>query len=257
MNKSKKESLLLIAGPCAIESKKQILFIAKQLNLLGFKYLRGGAYKPRTNPKSFQGLGKEGLDYLLEAKRIYGMKIVTEVLSIDKINEVAKVADILQIGTRNMFNYELLKAIARQEPHKTVLLKRNFSATKEELIGSINYLIEYGHKGEIIVCERGIRTFANGEYDRFTLDVDFIADLKKDKNFKHKVIVDPSHAAGRRDLVKALTLAGMGAGADGFIIEVKEKEEDIPLCDANQAITIDDLKIILKELGIKNINKLK
>ncbi|MFH1456512.1 MAG: 3-deoxy-7-phosphoheptulonate synthase [Patescibacteria group bacterium] len=243
---------ILIAGPCAVENKKQILAIAKQLKSLGFEYLRGGAYKPRTNPNSFQGLGEDGLKYLLDAKKKYNLKIVTEIVSIEHINKVSNVADILQIGARNMFNYELLKSIAVKAPKKTILLKRHFSATKKELIGSVGYLEKYGHKGEVIVCERGIRTFANGEYDRFTLDISLIADLKKDKRFNHKIIVDPSHAAGRSDLVRELTLAGMSAGADGFIIEVKRDKNTIPLVDAKQAITIKELKNIIKCLYLQN-----
>ncbi len=240
---SENDDLILIAGPCAVESKDQLLSLASQIKYLGFDFLRGGAFKPRTDPKDFQGLGEKALDFLLEAKQMFGLKVVTEVLGPQQIELVSKVADILQIGTRNMFNYELLKAIARLQPDKTILLKRGFSATKKELLGSIAYLKEHGHKGEIIVCERGIRTFSNGEYDRFTLDVSFIADLKADKNFPYKVIVDPSHAAGRSDLVEPLTLAGISAGADGFIIEVKEQGSK-PLVDGKQAVTVEDLKRI-------------
>jgi len=242
-------SKLFIAGPCAVESKKQIFSLSKKIKEAGFTHLRGGAYKPRTNPKNFQGLGKKGMNYLLEVKKKYKLKIVTELLSSQYLEEVCKVADIVQIGAKNMYNYELLKLIAKRFPRKTILLKRGFCATKKELLGSISYLKSYGHKGEIIVCERGIRTFTNGEYDRFTLDIALIADLKKDKKFPYEVIVDPSHSAGRKDLVKELTLAGISAGADGFIIEVKE-ENSKPLVDVKQAITIKEL-VEIKEKSEK------
>ncbi len=247
------EENILIAGPCAVESKEQIFSIARQIKNLGITHLRGGAYKPRVSPKTFQGLGKKGIKLLQKVKERYKLKIVTELLSSQHIDEVCKVADIIQIGTRNMCNYELLKLIAKKYPNKTILLKRGFSATKKELLGSVDYLKDYGHKGEIIICERGIRTFANGEYDRFTLDVSFIADLKKDKKFNHRIIVDPSHPAGRSDIVKELTLAGISAGADGFLIEVKEKDSK-PLVDGKQAITLDLLKEIKdKTEAIKKI----
>lgn len=252
---SMKRELLIIAGPCAIESKHQLITIAKRLKKLGVTYLRGGAFKPRTDPTSFQGLGEKGLKYLLEAKEKTGLKIVTEILDSSQTFLFKKYKiDVLQIGARNMDNYELLKSIAKNFPTSTILLKRSFSARKKEYLGSINYLKMHGHKGKIIACERGIRCFSNGEYDRFTLDVSFIADLKRDKKFNCDVVVDPSHAAGRADIVEDLTYAGISAGADGMVIEVKLNKNYVPLSDAEQAITIEKLNEIIKNsIKIKKI----
>lgn len=240
-----KDQLVIIAGPCAVESKEQILGIAGKLKGLGVEFLRGGAFKPRTSPNSFQGLENRGLEYLKLAKEKTGLKIVTEIMGPEEIGAVSEVADILQVGSRSMDNYDLLKKIGKRIPEKPVLLKRGFSATKKELLGAISYLKTYGHRGEVMVCERGIRTFANGEYDRFTLDVGIIADLKKDKNFNHKVIVDPSHPAGRKEIVGNLACAGIAAGADGLLIEVKLSDDYIPRSDAAQAITISSLQEVL------------
>lgn len=241
-----KQKPLFIAGPCSVESEEQIIEIAKKVKKLGIDYLRGGAYKPRTIPDSFQGLGKKGLDFLKKVKEKTGLRIVTELVSPEHIEEVIKVADVVQVGSRNMYNYELLKEIGKRASKKPVLLKRGMSATKKELIGAIGYLKKHGHKAEIIVCERGIRTFSNGEYDRFTLDLSFVADLKKDKKFNYRIIIDPSHAAGRSDIVENLSFAGMAAGADGLMIEVK-REGTTALSDDAQAITLKKLKYILKK----------
>jgi len=241
-----KNDFLIMAGPCAVESKEQILTIAQEVKALGATHLRGGAFKPRTNPNSFQGLGEEGLKYLNEAKKQTGLKIVTELMDIEHFPLFEKYSvDVIQIGSRNMQNFELLKKLALKKSNKAVLLKRGIAATKKEFLGAIEYLKQYGHQGEILVCERGIRTFSNGEYDRFTLDVSFIADLKKDKSFPYRVIVDPSHPAGRKEIVSDLAYCGIAAGADGIIIEVKNQENDCPKCDAEQAITLKDLKSIL------------
>ncbi len=245
---------LIMAGPCAVESREQVLEVAKGVKELGATHLRGGAFKPRTSPNSFQGLGEEGLKYLNEAKKLTGLKIVTELMDMDQYDLFEKYdVDVIQIGSRNMQNFELLKKLAMKGSEKVVLIKRGISATKKEVLGAIEYLEKYGHKGEIMFCERGIRTFANGEYDRFTLDIGFIADLKKDSSFKYRVIVDPSHAAGRKDMVSDLTYAGVVAGADGVIIEVKPTEDYAPKCDADQAITLSNLKEIL--LRSKNFYK--
>jgi len=247
---------LIIAGPCAVEDREQIITIAKLVKECGVDMLRGGAYKPRTTADSFQGLGQEGLNLLEEAKAATGLPIVTEVVSPEHIVAVAKTADVIQIGARNMQNFELLKMIGERAPNTPVILKRGMSATKKELLGALTYLSKYGHKAEVYVCERGIRTFANGEYDRFTLDVNFIADLKADVEFKHKVIVDPSHPAGRADLVLPLALAGIAAGADGIIVEVK-REGTTPLSDASQAITVDVLKeLIAKSKEVYSVRSL-
>lgn len=241
---------IIIAGPCAVESYEQVIVIAEKLKEMGVEYLRGGAFKPRTNPDSFQGLGKKGLEILKKVKKKTGLKIVTEVIGSEDILTVSVYADVLQIGSRNMQNYDLLKKIGERAPEKTILLKRGMNATKRELLGSIKYLKQYGHKGEIMVCERGIRTFANNEYSRFTLDVNLIADLKNDKNFKYKVIVDPSHTAGRKELVEKLTYVGISAGADGAIIEVKPFEDYESKSDNEQAITLDVLERIVKKIKL-------
>ena len=246
--------LLIIAGPCAVENEQQIIDIAKNLKELNIDALRGGAFKPRTDADAFQGHGENALKYLQKAKEETNLQIVTEVMGTDDIDIVSKYADFLQIGARNMHNYDLLKKLGAKKLNKGIILKRGLSATKRELLGAISYLKNHGHKGEIIVCERGIRTFANGEYGRFTLDVNLIADLKNDSNFNHKVIVDPSHPAGRADLVANLAYAGIAAGADGAIIEVKNSEDHVPVCDAKQAITVEELKKIIR--NIKNIKKI-
>lgn len=240
-------SPLIIAGPCAVESQEQVSSIAKKLKELNVDMLRGGAFKPRTSADSFQGLGKEGLDILEQAKSETGLSIVTEIMGIEEIEMVAKTADLLQIGSRNMQNFDLLKKIAQRASDTPILLKRGLAATKKELMGALTYLEAYGHKAEVMICERGIRTFANGYYDRFTLDTSLIASLKKDPTFKHKIIVDPSHPAGRADLVEDLLYAGIAAGADGAMIEVKLDKKAKPLCDANQAITIKQLESMLKK----------
>ena len=237
---------LIISGPCSVESEEQILKIAAELKLLGVDALRGGAFKPRTLPETFQGLGEKGLKFLKKASVISGLPIVTEVMDSEEIELVASYTDYLQIGTRNMHNYSFLKRLGQRASDKTIILKRGMCASKKELLGAIRYLEAHGHKGEIIICERGIRTFANGEYDRFTLDVAFIADLKK--TTKYRVIVDPSHPAGRSDLVAELAYAGIAAGADGMMVEVKESEEHVPLSDAAQAITIEELAVIIEKV---------
>lgn len=245
--KNKLTRPLIIAGPCAVESLEQITKIARAVKDAGANYLRGGAYKPRTFPKSFQGLGKKGLEYLAQAKQETGLKIVTEVMGSEEIDLISDYADILQIGSRNMDNYDLLKKVAQRAKTKTILLKRGMQATKKELLGAINYLKKYGHIGELFICERGIRTFANGEYDRFTLDVGLIADLKKDPDFPYFVFVDPSHASGRSDIVENLAYAGIASGADGLIIEVSlEPYLSHAQSDRNQYITPEVLKRIVQ-----------
>ncbi|MBT4257704.1 3-deoxy-7-phosphoheptulonate synthase [archaeon] len=242
--------LIVIAGPCAVENEEQVLKIAKKLKKLKVNYLRGGAFKPRTNSSDFQGLGEEGLKILFKAKKETGIKIVTEILDYNHLSLFEKYnVDVYQVGSRNMQNFELLKNLAERAGEKTILLKRGFANTKKEVLGAISYLKKYGHSGDIWFCERGIRTFANGEYDRFTLDVAIIADLSKEKRFDYKIIVDPSHAAGRKDLVENLAMAGVAAGADGIMVEVKNEEKDCPLCDASQAMNLEIFK--------KTLNKCK
>ncbi|MDD6273053.1 MAG: 3-deoxy-7-phosphoheptulonate synthase [bacterium] len=229
--------LLIIAGPCAVESKDQIIRIAKKLKKLGINYLRGGAFKPRTNPDSFQGLGDEGIEYLLKAKRETGIKIVTELMTIEQVKKFANVIDIIQIGSRNMYNYELLKELSKYD--KPVILKRAFSATYNEWINASKYI----NNCKVILCERGIRNFDNST--RNTLDIQSIPYIKNNTN--NKIIIDPSHASGLSYMIKPMSLASIVAGADGLIIEVHDKKDEA-LCDKEQAITIEELEEILNDI---------
>ncbi len=248
----KTKPLIIIAGPCSIESEKQFLTIAKAVKAAGATHIRGGAFKPRTEPTAFQGHGHDVLHLLDKANQLTKLPVVTEILDTEDIEQVAQHTDILQIGTRNMHNTALLKKIAQRTPQKTILLKRGFAATKKELLGAIGYLHHHGHKGQIIVCERGIRTFADGEYSRFTLDVNFIAACKKDPKFHYPIIVDPSHPAGKAELVESLAYAGIAAGADGIIIEVSMSPFiEVAKSDKDQQITPATLKRI-----IQNANKI-
>jgi len=205
--------LAIIAGPCAVESESQLITIAKDVKLAGANFLRGGAYKPRTSPYSFQGMEEEGLRILLQAKRITGLPIVTEVMSVELVEKISQYADILQIGARNMQNFDLLKEVGRC--NKTILLKRGMSATIEEFLMSAEYIMSEGNQN-VILCERGIRTFET--FTRNTLDLSAIPVLKKLSHLP--VIVDPSHAAGKWWLVEPLSKAAIAVGADGLEIEV-------------------------------------
>ncbi|MGI8845672.1 MAG: 3-deoxy-7-phosphoheptulonate synthase, partial [Thermoleophilaceae bacterium] len=197
-----------IAGPCTVESRDVLLDSAEAVKQAGAQLLRGGAYKPRTSPYSFQGLGQEGLKLLAEAKRITGMPIVTEVMDVRDLDAVCEVADVIQLGARNMQNYTLLTEIGRSGT--PVLLKRGLSATIEELLMAAEYVLKEGN-GDVMLCERGIRTFETAY--RFTLDLMAVPVLKELTHLP--VVVDPSHAPGRRSLVPALSMAAAAAGADG------------------------------------------
>ncbi|MBX4266871.1 3-deoxy-7-phosphoheptulonate synthase [Clostridium estertheticum] len=207
------KELAIIAGPCAVESEEQLIHIAKDVKKAGANFLRGGAYKPRTSPYSFQGMEEEGLKILLEAKKITGLPIVTEVMSVELVDKISQYADVLQIGARNMQNFDLLKEVGRC--NKTILLKRGMSATIEELLMSAEYIMSEGNE-KVVLCERGIRTFET--FTRNTLDLSAIPVLKKLSHLP--VIVDPSHAAGKWWLVEPLAKAAIAVGADGLEIEV-------------------------------------
>ncbi len=222
------ESFVIIAGPCAVESRAQLLETATVVQRAGATMLRGGAYKPRTSPYAFQGLGQEGLRLLAEAKAKTGLPVVTEVLDARSVEQVLEVADVLQIGARNMHNYALL-AEAGRSGHP-VLLKRGFSSTLDELLMAAEYILREGNEA-VILCERGIRTFETAY--RFTLDLAAVPVLKERTTLP--VIVDPSHAAGRRELVTALSLAAAAAGADGLIVEVHPRPEEA-ICDGPQSL---------------------
>lgn len=236
------EDFLLIAGPCTIENREQTLVISKFLQQLGIAYFRGGAFKYRTSPYSFQGLGKEGLDILQEVKKQTGLKIVTEVLEPLWARNVSRYADILQIGTRNMFNTPLLKAAA--QTHKPILLKRGMSASIEEFLLAAEYVMKAGNKN-VILCERGIRTFEKAT--RFTLDLSAIPVIKQIT--KLPVIIDPSHAAGSRVYVPALSKAAVAAGGDGLLIEVHNTPEKA-ICDGQQSLTFEDFAKLHDEVKL-------
>lgn len=218
----------LIAGPCAVESPEQVTSIARQVSAAGAQLLRGGAFKPRTSPYTFGGLGAEGLELLCRAGRETGMPVVSEITDPRQLSLFREV-DVLQVGARNMQNFELLRELGRQE--KPVLLKRSFGATVTELLQAAEYILAGGNE-RVILCERGIRTFETDS--RATLDVAGIAALKEQSHLP--VLADPSHAAGRRELVTPLALAAAAAGADGLMIEVHDRPAEA-LSDGRQALT--------------------
>lgn len=218
----------VIAGPCSIETKEQITEVAFDVMKSGANLLRGGAFKPRTSPYSFQGLGKDGLELLLEAKKATGLPVVTEIMRLDHL-ELFEDVDVIQVGTRNMQNFELLKELGKLD--KPILLKRGMANTLDELLMSAEYIMSGGNE-KVILCERGIRTFETSM--RNTLDISAIPMLKKKTHLP--VIVDPSHASGHRFMVEPLTMAAIAAGADGVMIEVHNNPEKA-LCDGMQSLT--------------------
>jgi 3-deoxy-7-phosphoheptulonate synthase len=226
------EHFALIAGPCTVESRDQTLTTAEIVKEAGATMLRGGAYKPRTSPYAFSGLGQEGLRLLAEAKERTGLPIVTECMDVRDLEAVCEVADVIQIGARNMQNYTLLSEVGRTGI--PALLKRGLSSTLDELLMAAEYILKEGNE-RVLLCERGIRTFETAY--RFTLDLTAIPVLKELSHLP--VIVDPSHAAGRRDLVEPLSLAAAAAGADGIIVEVHPQPEEA-ICDGPQQIRGSD-----------------
>lgn len=229
---------MIIAGPCSITTKESALRDAQFLSDIGVQYFRGGIFKPRTNPHSFQGIGLEGLDILNEIKKETKIKIVTEIVDIRHIPYFENV-DIIQVGSRNCQNFELLKELAKFG--STVLLKRGFGMTVDEFIDAAEYLKEYGLKDyQIILCERGIKTFENST--RNTLDLSAVPILKAKTNYK--IIVDPSHGTGRRDLVVPMSKAAIAGTADGLLIECT-KYPDTSITDAMQTIGYDKMSEIV------------
>lgn len=222
------KKLAIIAGPCSVESKEQILDIAKSVKKLGAGFLRGGAFKPRTSPYSFQGLEDEGLKFLKEAKKITGLPIITELTSLNYLDEFVENVDIIQVGARNMQNFDMLKQLGKIK--KPILLKRGLASTIEEFLLSAEYIMAGGNEN-VILCERGIRTFE--AYTRNTLDISSIPIIKKLSHLP--VIVDPSHASGIWWLIEPLSKAAIAAGADGLIIEVHNQPENA-LSDGEQSI---------------------
>ena len=231
---------VLISGPCAVESQAQIVDAARMVRAAGATLLRGGAFKPRTSPYAFQGLGLEGLRYLRDAGRQFDLPVVTEVLTIEDIPAVVAHADVLQVGARNMHNFALLKELGRLD--KPVILKRGMSATVKELLLAAEYILAGGNQ-RVILCERGIRTFETST--RATLDLSSVPVLRRLTHLP--IIVDPSHAAGDRELVVPLALAAAAAGADGLIVEAHPRPEEA-LCDKEQALNRDDLALMVAGL---------
>jgi 3-deoxy-7-phosphoheptulonate synthase len=226
------EHFAFIAGPCTVETLDQTVTTARAVRDAGASLFRGGAYKPRTSPYSFQGLGQEGLHLLAAAKAESGLPVVTECMDARDLEAVLEVADVLQVGARNMQNYPLLTEIGRSG--RPVLLKRGLSSTLEELLMSAEYILKEGNE-DVMLCERGIRTFETAY--RFTLDLMAIPALKELTHLP--VIVDPSHAAGKRDFVEPMSLAAAAAGADGIIVEV-HSEPDAAICDGPQQLRAED-----------------
>lgn len=234
------DELVIMAGPCAVESREQILETAHAVKAAGAKVLRGGAFKPRTSPYSFQGLGEYGLKLLAEARAATGLLVVTEVLSTRDVPLVAEYADILQIGTRNMQNYALLHAVG--EARRPVLLKRGMMSTIEELLMAAEYILSHGNS-RVILCERGIRTFE--KYTRNTLDINAVPALKQLSHLP--IIVDPSQGTGKWDLVHPVSMAAIAAGADGLIIEVHPHPEDA-LSDGAQSLRPENFSRLMDNL---------
>lgn len=232
--------LVIMAGPCSVESREQILEAAMGVQKYGADILRGGAFKPRTSPHTFQGLGREGLKLLKEASELTGLPIVTEVMDARDVEMVSEVADILQIGTRNMQNFSLLREVGQLR--KPVLLKRGMSATIEEWLQAAEYICVEGNP-YVILCERGIRTFET--YTRNTLDISAIVAAKQLSHLP--VIADPSHGTGRRDLVIPMALAAIAAGADGLILEVHPNPAKA-LSDGAQSLTIEQFGELMRRL---------
>ena len=222
------EKVAVIAGPCSVESREQMLEVARSVKASGAAMIRGGAFKPRTLPYSFQGLGVEGLKILAEAREETGLPVVTEVISPESVGIVEEYADVLQIGARNMQNYPLLKRVGKAS--KPVLLKRGLSSTIEEWLGAAEYVLAGGNE-EVILCERGIRTYQ--KLTRFTLDLSAVPLLKEVSPLP--VVVDPSHGTGIRSLISPMAKAAVAAGADGLLIEVHPNPKEAK-CDGPQSL---------------------
>ena len=234
-----KEKIVVIGGPCSVEGKDMICHIAHEVKDAGGVMLRGGAYKPRTSPYAFQGMGTEGILALAQARKQTGLPVVTELMSADKLDEFVEYVDVIQIGARNMQNFDLLKAVGKT--NKPVLLKRGLANTIEEWIMSAEYILSEGNTN-VMLCERGIRTFE--PYTRNTLDLSVVPIIKKKTHLP--IIIDPSHATGDWELVEAASLAAIAAGADGLIVEV----HDHPECawsDGAQSLKPDNFKELIRK----------
>lgn len=240
------KSFAIIAGPCSVESENQILTVAKSVKKSGATLLRGGAYKPRTSPYSFQGLELEGLELLKAAREETGLPIVTEIMSPSLVETFERDVDIIQVGARNMQNFDLLKELGKTT--KPILLKRGLSSTIEEWLMSAEYIMAGGNHN-VILCERGIRTFET--YTRNTLDLSAVPVIKKLSNLP--VVVDPSHATGLRWLVEPMALAAMAVGADGIITEVHNDPTNA-LCDGAQSLDLEQFEMLMKKLSAMSVH---
>jgi len=236
------KKIAIMAGPCAVEKRELTVGIAREVSAAGASILRGGAYKPRTSPYSFQGLGQEGLDYLVEARKLTGLPVVSEILDARDLGHFLEKADIIQIGARNMQNFELLKEVGDYD--KPVLLKRGLSATIKEFLLSAEYLMSRGNRN-VMLCERGIRTFET-QY-RNTLDLSAVPTLKEMSHLP--VIVDPSHATGKWNLVAPMAKAAIACGADGLLIEVHSNPE-CALCDGEESLKPSRFKDLMSSLKL-------
>jgi len=234
------EAVVVMAGPCSVESRSQIIEIAHAVKEAGATVLRGGAFKPRTSPYDFQGLGLKGLEYLADAREATGLPVITEVMREEQVPMVAEYADILQIGARNMQNYGLLQAVGRQS--KPIMLKRGISGTIRELLMSAEYIISNGNNN-VMLCERGIRTYETAT--RNTFDLNAIPVLKQQTHLP--IVADPSHGTGLRELVPAMSRAAVAAGADALIIEV-HPDPDTAVSDGRQSLTLEDFAALMKSL---------
>ena len=234
-----KEKIVVIGGPCSVEGEESVMRIAKAVKEAGGCMLRGGAYKPRTSPYSFQGMGLEGLKCMYKAKQAYNMPIVSELMSEKKLDEFEEYVDLIQVVARNMQNFDLLKALGKSK--KPVLLKRGLANTMEEWIMAAEYIMAGGNEN-VIMCERGIRTFET--YTRNTLDLSVIPIIKSKTHLP--IIIDPSHATGDRKLVESMSLAAIAAGADGLIIEVHDNPE-CAWSDGAQSVTPDAFKTLIEK----------
>lgn len=232
--------VLIVGGPCAVENADQMEAVASRLAIAPVQALRGGVYKPRTSPYSFQGLGEAGLQILAQVRDRYGMPVITEVMAISQIEAIAQYADVLQVGSRNMQNFDLLKALGQVQ--KPVVLKRGLAATLEEFIMAAEYILSHGNPN-VILCERGIRSFDT--YTRNVLDLGAVVALKQLTHLP--VIVDPSHAAGKRELIANLAKAAIAAGADGVMIECHPHPKQ-SVSDARQALSLDEMASLAETL---------
>lgn len=235
-----KEDKIIIAGPCAIESYDQLLKTAEFVKSKGANILRGGAYKPRTSPNSFQGLKEEGLEILKAVKKETGMAVITELMDIRELDKLYEVTDIIQIGSRNMQNFNLLTEVGKQD--KPVMLKRGLSATIGEWIGAAEYIAVEGNS-KIIMCERGIRTY--NDYTRNTLDLAAVPIIKKETGLP--VVVDPSHGTGVRYLIKPMSIGAFAVGADGIMVEVHPEPENA-LSDGMQSLNFSEFEDLINSI---------